>query len=118
VTSFVRSFLARRPQRPSAPPWAAYGSAEEFSEALMRAGTDTDEARMLLRRAQSYFSQRDAEERRREAAEYRAEMSEYGAEAAAEKLMRETGYPVDGELDPAGPRGVFYDGPSEWQGLR
>lgn len=116
--SFVRTFLARRPQRPSAPPWAAYRSAEDFAEALMRAGTDTDEARAMLRQARGFFEQREAQERRRDAVEYRREMSQYGVEIAAEKLMTEAGLPVAGEPDPGGTRGIYYDGPETWQGYR
>lgn len=115
--SFFRQIRANRPRRPSRPPWAGYRSAEDYARALMRSGTDTETARMLMRQARPYFNSREAEERHREAVEYRREMAAYGVDAAAERLMREVGYTVE-EESPEGPSGIYYAGPTEWLGTR
>lgn len=103
--SLLRPLLSARKPPPSFPAWAdpaSYGSAEEYSYALMTHAVPTDTARAAISVALRRFSQQrdaqDAADHERMRRADRREAQREGAAIASRRMLREAGWQDEDEV--------------------
>ena len=115
------SFFRSVRREPAAPEWTSYPDAKSYSYHACLAGEDSDVIRHNLRAGRAYWNQQaqiaEVNEAEREAREWWRQSTAYGAMAAAEKLLKQTGYePEDDDQDHAPASFSNADAAGGWNG--